>query len=1139
MPLPIVPTRVRRVKSGFAVPAVAAESKPSEPVQARELVSNPAVKAPEAPEPLRADTPVQATRGFAPEPLALKPSVAEPSDIIPKSKVLPDEATDQVAETTTGRSQDNEIAPESRGIPSSTHEQAQTAPVGFFDDILKEELEVTERLAPRDDASLDSSGQESEAGEDDNRSVSSVAQKEVHSMGIQDGHPAVESLDDVASVHSEDEADVYHSIITAPLSLDRRVSAHQLPVEIPQVVIDEPAAIPPANGSAEEMLEVYQQHEEEAHRDAASIAGSENETKNDSVPTLEQARHDDDNLGAYPAPLSVVQTPKSPRSPAPSPTNSEERGLDSDDEISDVEEIYNSRDVRRSISELASTEPEVAPGANKALQVFDNLVKLVETLEKSQPRQGENTDGGDDRDLSLAHHSDDLNQGASGYTSLEPSAVVQDAPNAVDMTHVEQDNCELESEEIIPVQVKPDIKAQVEKIPYESGSEDDKDKKEEESSKPLHEEPVLVQTASATKTREALSPYESDFGGVDYIREGDFLKPVHEEPELAHAVSAMAIQEAQSPFEFGFEDASRTREEVSRMPERDETVLTQSASDIKSQDYQSQYASDSDDLNRREDVARNLEHDEGILAQTASGIKTQELQRPYASDSEDETSPRRHADQPELATEPKIGYSASLPADEVLPVHEATAHVEVMIQHQQLSVPGQQNQGYASTDTDSQVFVTPLTSAGFRSPCVPMEQRTLAYELDHADDSDDSDYEDHADHHRGPEHYRLEEEQTMTVHGGDNLFDYSDNSVRSSGGGSGSSHRGEEDARSHANDLENPRPPSIEGDPAAVHALPIEKPALANVADNKNRWADDVESDIEEESNPPTTLATPPTHAAQTPATDIDITPFEMAKATSPSANRGLAASRHNPQRPQTPAEEHAEEVFDAENFMPRDITNVSWHERSDSDPQSLHSQSTIDSSPSSPEQIHSHDTRDPAIRYSWQTGSTNQFTSRLRGDSVMTDGSGQFGRFESPISRKESPPPPLPEWQPESVETAALAPSQWEMSDPLDDVSEDNDDMPAQPPNPPSSGTGSLFQRMRSVFEQTPSSKNSRLSAPSLPTSLTGKGSPVRSRPLSGLPRPTASSRTGLYDGEDDNDSDEHSSLLAGGDHHSARLSA
>lgn len=82
----------------------------------------------------------------------------------------------------------------------------------------------------------------------------------------------------------------------------------------------------------------------------------------------------------------------------------------------------------------------------------------------------------------------------------------------------------------------------------------------------------------------------------------------------------------------------------------------------------------------------------------------------------------------------------------------------------------------------------------------------------------------------------------------------------------------------------------------------------------------------------------------------------------------------------------------------------------------------------------------------------------------------------------------------------------------------------------------------MRSVFEQalapSPAGAAGWARAPSLSgTSFGGKGSPVRSWPVSGLPRPgiiASLPRAEIYHNraeEEDDDSDEHSSLLGSAD--------
>ncbi|KAK5652190.1 hypothetical protein OQA88_10687 [Cercophora sp. LCS_1] len=314
----------------------------------------------------------------------------------------------------------------------------------------------------------------------------------------------------------------------------------------------------------------------------------------------------------------------------------------------------------------------------------------------------------------------------------------------------------------------------------------------------------------------------------------------------------------------------------------------------------------------------------------------------------------------------------------------------------------------STTDTDSQVFVTPLASAGFRSPPILEQSKSLADDLD--DDNESNYDEDHHDYATQPAiQYQFQEEQATTVHGQDNLFDYDDNSDRSI------------DTRSHSpfpeTEVEYAAPAAVLQQAADVPShneeptMPL--PTEDGLTETKADWAPST-------SDSPSTLATPP----QTQPDTANTTPLSP---ESPLANhKGLSASRHNPERPQTPPQQrpHSYATPDTD-FQPRDVTHIPWHSRNTSTPQSLRSQSTLESSPSSsPVQTHSHGHHDPVIRHSWSTGSGRQ-----RGDSVLTQNSY----------------PDAKDWQRREIATEEITPA-----------------------------TNTLFQRMRNVFEQPASRERS-----------------------------------------------------------------
>ncbi|KAF6799404.1 hypothetical protein CMUS01_15659, partial [Colletotrichum musicola] len=242
----------------------------------------------------------------------------------------------------------------------------------------------------------------------------------------------------------------------------------------------------------------------------------------------------------------------------------------------------------------------------------------------------------------------------------------------------------------------------------------------------------------------------------------------------------------------------------------------------------------------------------------------------------------------------------------------------------------------------------------------------------------------------------------------------------------------------------------------------------------------EAEEDSEDEEPEQTTPQLAPQQSSQTP----DVGPFALqqeapvtpARST---PSRGLSNSRHNPDRPQTPpsrAIADDDEDLDPEAFIPRDVTNVPWHARTESVPFSVRSQSTIDSMASSP--IHSAlhaDKHEPVIRDSWPASVHHNLT-RPRNDSTLTDRS-----FDDPFRY-------------DGGGTKALHGASGSMGSASDS-------------SPPRAGTGSspgsLISRMRGIFEG-----NQAKHEPA---------SPVRSRPVSGVFHPVGRARASSGVGEDD----------------------
>ncbi|KAK3933830.1 hypothetical protein QBC46DRAFT_236677, partial [Diplogelasinospora grovesii] len=284
-------------------------------------------------------------------------------------------------------------------------------------------------------------------------------------------------------------------------------------------------------------------------------------------------------------------------------------------------------------------------------------------------------------------------------------------------------------------------------------------------------------------------------------------------------------------------------------------------------------------------------------------------------------------------------------------------------------------------------------------------------------------------------------------------------------------------------------------------------------------WAHEVESSVNDPSGPPQRPATPPSQAIQTPITP-DNSPLVLRQESPVATNQGLAASRHNPLRPQTPVEESAEkrpeEVHTPENFVPRDVSDTPWHMRNNSTPLSLVSQSTLSSAPSSP--IHAAlpiDNHEPVIRDSWPTPirgdlfTGHLFTGRPRNDSQVTDYS-PYNHDNAPTNTK-SPSNHFAQWQRQEAAGATSSVSNESVGSQGSGGSAESNDSPVT--------AGSLFQRMRNIFEQSQS-----------PSQANGS-SPVRSRPSSGLFYQTRKGSLAMKEPGSVNDAeegvDEHSTLL------------
>ncbi|KAK1998805.1 hypothetical protein LX36DRAFT_669972 [Colletotrichum falcatum] len=335
----------------------------------------------------------------------------------------------------------------------------------------------------------------------------------------------------------------------------------------------------------------------------------------------------------------------------------------------------------------------------------------------------------------------------------------------------------------------------------------------------------------------------------------------------------------------------------------------------------------------------------------------------------------------------------------------------------------------------------------------------------------------------------------------------------------------------------DPAEGSWEEEPQARPAQPTPPQPDLGVGVSAGQEGEEKEEEEEEEDDDEQRT---PHLAPQKVEQHADVSPLALRREESPAApspqgtpSRGLAFSRHNPERPQTPpdqsaaaaaaaAEETDDDDIDPELLIPRDVTNVPWRARADSVPYSVQSQSTIDSVASSPVHSALHvDKHEPVIRDSWPASMHGM--TRPRNGSTLTDrddydpfkyeggggGGGGVKAMRGPSG---------------SVGSVTDTPNRNSVSN-----------------SSPVSG-GGLISRMRGIFENAQAKQE--------------PASPARSRPVSGVFHPVQRAKaaaggsggddsssspglerggTGLFpprsgEGEDEEDeADEQSALLGG----------
>ncbi|KAB5576606.1 hypothetical protein GE09DRAFT_627421 [Coniochaeta sp. 2T2.1] len=364
--------------------------------------------------------------------------------------------------------------------------------------------------------------------------------------------------------------------------------------------------------------------------------------------------------------------------------------------------------------------------------------------------------------------------------------------------------------------------------------------------------------------------------------------------------------------------------------------------------------------------------------------------------------------------------------------------------------------GRSTPETGSQPFVTPLPTGDLQTPMQCHDWHVnQAYEFGQSDQGDDN--------------YRPDDQHATTVHGQENLFDEDDHSEEPfpESGFERKSDEEHGDEHRSATPVQEPiADGTLGGDDSEPETL-----VLAH-SDEGSRHIPMVNGEGGDYNGSPGIEPGPSGENDNEPSPSTG-------PSTSSAPIKGLANSRHNPDRPRTPEQQTGQTSQTAKTFSevatPVDVTNTPWSAYRDSTPRSIHSQSTLSSSPSSP--IHSSppvDNHEPVIRDSWPTPTHDRLLlngmGRPRNDSQLST-SGDFEPF-----RHESKLPTA-HWQ------QGETPPQYGQS-PIGREARRRDSAAS------TSSPGGLFQKMRSVFE--PATANR-----SLPSS--GRTSPVWTRAAGG----------------------------------------
>ena len=345
------------------------------------------------------------------------------------------------------------------------------------------------------------------------------------------------------------------------------------------------------------------------------------------------------------------------------------------------------------------------------------------------------------------------------------------------------------------------------------------------------------------------------------------------------------------------------------------------------------------------------------------------------------------------------------------------------------------------TDTDSQHFVTPLPSRHSLRTFSQQQQANLSH------DTDDDDYI--GSHDYGSDDARkheLEHQHAATVHGEAELFDDTDRSE---------DHTEPEDVgseRPHASQQGAPvwrsvlghETPEADADTQAL--LDVETPRSPENYVRHKSWAEEVEGyfeneDEDEPESQPETPSLKPNETVHGPTESDQDSP----------ARTDIASSEHHHERPETPAGHESlvsSEYVTPETLATRDTNSVPRRGNDGWTPQSQDTQSTFSSPPVSPVQSPAPDKSEPVP--------SSHPGTEPRAQHHEPQSSPHLAEQEDPFideTDRKTPVNLMPPWNRRG------SPGQASPDD-----------------SPPNEGnTGSLFQRMRNMFEQPRSNISSR----------------------------------------------------------------